>query len=203
MSLLQGTVSLKRYLALGPVPELEDLLEGLAAAAFRPFLDGTEEVRTGWVDWRNPLIVPCEREWVMQDRYALFALRMDTRKVPAVLLKAHLDLRLRALQHEKDLAFVGREARAALQDEVREELLKQVLPVPKVMEVAWDLKGGLVWTTTTSSSAQSALMELFHTSFGIELQPLAPLLLAGRVAPEIPSEVLVALAPAELSLEGA
>lgn len=203
MSLLQGTVSLKRYLALGPVPEPEDLLDGLAAAAFRPFLDGTEEVRTGWVDWRNPLIVPCEREWVMQDRYALFALRMDTRKVPAVLLKAHLDLRLRALQHEKDLAFVGREARAALQDEVREELLKQVLPVPKVMEVAWDLKGGLVWTTTTSSAAQSALMELFHTSFGIELQPLAPLLLAGRVAPEIPSDVLAALAPAELSLEGA
>ena len=38
-------------------------------------------------------------------------------------------------------------------------------------------------------------------SFGCELQPLAPLLLAGRLAPHLPVEVLMALDPLDLELE--
>ena len=200
MSLLQGGLSLRRFLALGPVPEERELLEALEANAFRPFQDGSEEERFGWVDWRNPLIAPPERDWMMQDRFALFALRIDTRRVPPILLKAHLELRLAALVKQKDLAFVGKEARVSLQDEVKSELLKKVLPTPRVVEVAWDLKGGVLWTTAASGKAQSALLQLFHKSFGIEVQPMTPLVLAGRLCPEIPAEVLMALAPLNLEL---
>ena len=58
----------------------------LGANAFRPFQDGSEEERMGWADWRNPLIVPPERDFLMQERFALFALRIDTRRVPPLLL---------------------------------------------------------------------------------------------------------------------
>lgn len=200
MSLLQGGLSLRRYLALGPVPEEKELLDALAGNAFRPFQDGSEEERTGWVDWRNPLISPPEADWMMQDRFALFGLRIDTRRVPPILLKAHLELRLAALVKEKDLAFVGKEARISLQDEVKSELLKKVLPTPRVVEVAWDLKGGVLWTTAASGKAHSALAQLFHKSFGIEVQPMSPLVLAGRLCPEIPTEVLMALTPLDLEL---
>ena len=203
MSLLQGTLSLRRFLVLGPFPAEEDLLEGLRQDQFRPFEDGVEEERVGWCDWRNPLITPPEAEWVTQERFAIFALRLDTRRVPALLLKAHVDLRLQRLMKEKDLAFIGKEARISLQDEVKVELLKKVLPTPKVVEVAWDLKGGVLWTTAGASKTQSALTGLFMKSFGCELQPLAPLLLAGRLAPHLPVEALVALDPLDLELEHA
>jgi len=203
MSLLQGTLSLRRFLVLGPVPAEDDLLEGLRHDQFRPFEDGVEEERVGWCDWRNPLITPPEDAWVSQERFAIFGLRMDTRRVPAILLKAHVDLRLQRLLKEKDLAFIGKEARISLQDEVKVELLKKVLPTPKVVEVAWDLKGGVLWTTAGSSKTQSALTGLFMKSFGCELQPLAPLLLAGRLAPHLPVEALLALDPLDLELEHA
>lgn len=166
MSLLQGNLSLKRFLVLGPVPTEVDLLDGLRQDQFRPFEDGMEEERQGWCDWRNPLITPPDETWVTQERFAVFGLRIDTRRVPSMLLKAHVDLRIQQVMKEKDLSFVGKEARVSLADEVKAELLRKVLPTPKVVEVAWDLKGGVLWTTASSSKTQSALTELFMKSFG-------------------------------------
>ena len=119
MSILQGTVSLKRFLVLSPVPDARELQAGLAQDQFRPFQDGVEEERMGWCDWRNPLITPPDEDWVGQERFAVFGLRIDSRRVPPALLKAHVDLRLQSLQKEKDLAFIGKEARVSLQDEVK------------------------------------------------------------------------------------
>ena len=200
MSMLQGTVSLKRFLVLGPVPDPAELQAGLEQDQFRPFLDGLEEERLGWCDWRNPLITPPDPDWVGQDRFAVFGLRIDTRRVPSALLKAHVDLRLQALQKEKDLAFVGKEARISLADEVKVELLRKVLPTPRVVEVAWDLKGGILWTTASSAKAQGALAGLFMKSFGCEVHPLAPLVLAGRLRPALPVDRLMALDPYDLDL---
>ena len=203
MSLLQGSLSLRRFLVLGPVPTEDDLQEGLRQDAFRPFEDGLEEERLGWCDWRNLLILPPDKDWVTQERFAIFGPRLDTRKVPTALLKAQVELKLQSLQKDKDLAFVGREARISLADEVKAELLLKVLPTPKISEVAWDLKGGMLWTTASSTKTQSALIGLFIKSFGCELQPLAPLLLAGRLLPRVSVEALMALDPFDLTLETA
>ena len=203
MSLLQGSLSLRRFLVLGPVPTEDDLQEGLRQDAFRPFEDGLEEERLGWCDWRNLLILPPDKDWVTQERFAIFGLRLDTRKVPTALLKAQVELKLQSLQKDKDLAFVGKEARISLQDEVKADLLRKVLPTPRVAEVAWDLKGGMLWTTASSTKTQSALIGLFIKSFGCELQPLAPLLLAGRLLPRVSVEALMALDPFDLTLETA
>jgi DNA recombination-dependent growth factor C len=203
MSILQGTVSLKRFLVLGPVPDEKDLQAGLEQDQFRPFQDGSEEERMGWCDWRNPLITPPDEDWVSQERFAVFGLRIDTRRVPPTLLKAHVDLRLQTLQKEKDLAFVGKEARISLKDEIKEELLRKVLPTPKVVEVAWDLKGGILWTTASSSKTQGVLSTLFIKSFGCEIHPLAPLVLSGRLCPDLSVEALMGMDPLDLELEEA
>ena len=200
MSMLQGSVSLKRFLVLGPVPDEKDLLAGLEQDQFRAFQDGLEEERAGWCDWRNPLITPPDGDWVGQDRFAVFALRIDTRRVPTTLLKAHVDLRLQSLQKEKDLAFVGKEARISLADEVKVELLRKVLPTPRVVEVAWDLKGGILWTTASSAKAQGVLTTLFIKSFGCEIHPLAPLVLSGRLCPDLSVEALMGMDPLDLEL---
>ena len=201
MSLLTGGLSLHRLLVLGPIPSTADLLEGLRQDAFRPFEDGLEEERLGWCDWRKPMAWP-DPDWVEQDRFWAFGLRIDTRKVPGELLKAQVDERLQQLAQEKDLAFIGKEARVSIADEVKADLLRQVLPTMKIAHVIWDPKGGIVFTTATSGKAQSALVGLFLKSFGCELQLLAPLALAGRVAPSISVEGLMGMDPLDLTLEG-
>ena len=47
MSLLQGTVSLFRFLVLGPWPGEEEAARNLLADRFRPFESGTEDQRVG------------------------------------------------------------------------------------------------------------------------------------------------------------
>lgn len=201
MGLLQGNLSLRRFLALGPVPEQGALVEGLSQDCFRPFEDGLEEERLGWCDWRNHMKIPADPDWVFQERFAVFGLRVDTRRVPAAALKAHIDLKIASMMAEKDLAFVGKEARISLQDEVKAELLRKIFPTPKMIEIAWDMKGGVVWTTGASSKMAGALTGLFMKSFGVELQPLVTLFIAGRIRPHIPVEGLMALDPMNIGVE--
>lgn len=200
MSLLAGSLTAARFVVLGPVPSEFDMGMHLSNDRFRPFEDGLEEERLGWCDWRNPLLTPPDPDWMIQDRFALFSLRVDTRRVPATILKAHVELRAQRIIEEKDLKGLGREARISIQDEVKAELLQKVSPTTKVYEVAWDLKGGQLWTTAASAKASGALLGLFMKTFGCELQPMAPLVLAARVAPHVPTDALLALDP--LDLEG-
>lgn len=201
MSLLAGSLTAARFLVLGPVPSHFDMGMHLSNDRFRPFEDGLEEERLGWCDWRNPLLTPPDPDWMIQDRFALFSLRVDTRRVPATILKAHVELRAQRIIEEKDLKGLGREARISIQDEVKAELLQKVSPTTKVYEVAWDLKGGQLWTTAASAKASGALLGLFMKTFGCELQPMAPLVLAARVAPHVPTDALLALDPLDLEVE--
>lgn len=200
MSLLNGSLPLRRFLVIGPHPDSADLASSLAAEQFRTFQDGLEEERLGWCDWRNPLH-PQDPHWIENgDGWATFGLRIDTRRVPAGLLKAHVDERLDQLRKEKDLAFVGKEARVSLADEVKVELLRRVLPSMAVSTLCWNLKEGTVLTDASSSKTQSALVGLFLKSFGAELQMVGPLVLAGRVDPGISVEALMALDPLNLEV---
>jgi DNA recombination-dependent growth factor C len=203
MSLLQGNLSIRRFLALGPVPTEEDLVEGLTQDRFTPFEDGLEEERVGWADWRNLQITPPDPDWILQERFAILSLRIDIRRVPTSLLKAKVELALQNLAQNEGLAFVGKQARISITDEIKAELTAKVLPTPKTFDVAWDLKAGIVWTTASSTAAQGLLIGLFIKSFGVELQPLAPLLVAGRLVPEVSIESLMALDPLDLTLEEA
>lgn len=201
MSLLAGSLTAARFLVLGPVPSENAMGLQLDADRFRPFEDGLEEERLGWCDWRNPLLTPPDPDWMIQDRFALFSLRVDTRRVPATILKAHVELRAQRIIEEKDPKGLGREARNSLQDEVKAELLQKVSPTTKVYGVAWDLKGGQLWTTAASAMASGALLGLFMKTFGCELQPMAPLVLAARVAPHVGLDALLALDPLDLEVE--
>lgn len=200
MSLLQGSISLRRFLVLGLMPNNTDLLGGLTRNAFHPFEDSLDEERIGWCDWRNLLITPPEKEWLLQEKFALFSLRFDSRKVPATLLKAEIDLRLSNMQNN-NTNIISKGARTSLKDEVKAELLLKILPVPKIVDIAWDLKQGILWTTASSAKMQSALMILFNKSFGCELKPLATLLLANQVLPGVSMESLIAMTPLDITLE--
>lgn len=195
MSLLKGGISPKRFEVLGAVPSEAQILKGLDENRFRPFEDGTEEERFGWADWRNPLITPPEPEWVQQDRFMAFALRIDTRKVSSTRLNAMVNLRLAGLMKDRDLAFVGKEARISIQDEVKLELLRKEQPKIKCIELAWDLKKGHLIACGASTKQVGVLANLFTKSFGVELQPIVPLVLAGKLVPAANPERLLGIEP--------
>jgi DNA recombination-dependent growth factor C len=190
-------------MVLGLVPTHDELLDGLQRNAFRPFEDGLEEERIGWCDWRNLLITPPDEGWLYQERFAVFGLRLDNRKVPGGLLKAHVDLKIENLQQNNNIAFLSKEARISLQHEVNAELLFKVLPTPKVLDVAWDLKGGVLLTTASSGKSQSALTSLFIKSFGCELQPMTPLSIASRLLSGVSVDSLAALTSLDFNMETA
>lgn len=182
MSITQGTITLARFLALGPVPDEPKIAHALEDAVFRPFQDGLEEERSGTCDWRN-LLLPPDRNWAFQDGKALFGIRIDTRKIPAARLKAHVELRIQNLCADRGLAFVGKEVRLSITDEVKAELLPKQSPTSKVIEVCWDLKKGLVYTSATSKRTEGYVKTFFGAAFGIDLAPLTPSTLAAQLRP--------------------
>jgi len=188
-------------MVIGSVPSRDKLLEGLRSNAFRQFESGLEEERVGWCDWRNLLITPPDENWVDQERFAIFSLRVDTRKVPGSLLKAQVDLRLESMQENSSIAFINKEMSVSIRDEVSSELLPKVLPTPKIFEVAWDMRGGVLLTTASSNKSESILTNLFVKSFGCELQPVIPILLANRLLSNISVDFLMALSPLDLTVE--
>ena len=194
MGLQSGSMTLVSFLAIGPAVGEAELAQGLKQDAFRPFEDGLEEERAGWCDWRNLDAADVNHAYPA-DGYANFGLRVDSRKVPSALLNDRVGRRIQQLMRDKDLAFVGKEARISIQDEVKAELLKKVLPTPKHYEVAWNLKAGLVLSTASSAKARGLLAGLFIKSFGVELIQEGPLMLASRLVPQVPTEALLALDP--------
>jgi hypothetical protein len=195
----KGTATFRRFLALGPVPNEEKIREALDEDQFRPFQSGSEEVRSGWCDWRNPLVVPAEEDMpLMVGDWAHMGLRIDTRKVPASTMRAHLNLRMQRLMKEKDLAFLGKDARISLQDEIKAELLPKQTPTTKLVEVAWHLKSGVVMIGSTGPSVVGEITSLLAKHFGLEMKPFSPIMLASKVAPDVSTGDLEDLEPLAL-----
>ena len=197
MSLLKGTLSFRRFLAMGPVPEEAHVLEVFEKERFRPFEDGSEEERVGFCNWQNPLLQP-DPDRSSIGKWTAVGIRVDSRKIPSKVLKAHVDLRIRSLMAERDLKMVSKEAVRDLEDQVRSELIRKQTPSMKVIEVAWDRKTGLILASASSSSAQRLLQGLLGKHFGLDVKPLLPLYLAAKVAPEYHTDRVLGLDPISL-----
>lgn len=192
----KGTATVARFEALGPVPDEDALFSVLESNQFRPFEDGYEEERMGFCDYRNPLLVPVNRgHFGPFDGWYYFGLRIDTRKIPPGILKAHVDLKIQNLMKERNLGFVGKEARVSIQDEVKAELLPKQTPTIKHVEIAYNPKGGKVWASSGGTKVSDFLVATFVTGFGLELQPVNPVMLAARLVPDIPTDEILEWEP--------
>ena len=165
MSLLSGTLGFTRFKPEDNPLARNNLLTALQDNRFRPFQDGSDRERVGWASWRNPLITDIKEEDTFFDGYAVFSLRVDTRKIPPTLLNTHLELKIARLMETKDLKFVGKEARTALKEEVIDELLPKMVPTTKTIDLAWNLKENVLCTTATSKSDISRMRTHFLSTF--------------------------------------
>jgi len=187
MGLFSGSASYTRYRVTGDVPAAVKpfALEKLQWHVFHEIDPGTlTDKSTGWVSAENMSLTKFDDMHFAKDPYMVFALRIDTRRIPPIALKAAI-LR-EELKHREQ---AGRERLSKKEkNDIREEqlqrLLKKVLPLPAVFDVCWNTTAGEVLFFSTSKKANEEFVAFFYRSFDLKLKALTPAVLAAALRPE-------------------
>lgn len=180
MGILSGSMSVSRLRVLEP-----ELHEGwrdlyrdhLNTHAFvePPQGIGREEVE-GWCRIQNLLDTEFDdfNQWLWND-WAVFALRIDKKRLPAKLVTAMLEKRCQAWAAEAGVERCPASRRSELKEALEDEMLARTLPSVKVVELAWNLTGGWVVVHNHSDAMIERVRKRFYRTFGKRLAPWSPL----------------------------
>lgn len=180
MAILSGAMTVSRLRVVEP--ELHDGWREL----FRDRLDehafveppqgiSNEEVE-GWTLVHNLLDTDFGdfNQWLYGD-FAVFALRVDKKRIPANLFKATLEKRCQAMARDLGVDKIGASRRSAIRDELEKDFLAQTLPTIRVTEASWCLSQGWVVVHSHSDSVVERFRKRFFRTFGKKLVPWSPL----------------------------
>lgn len=172
----KGSLTLRTYEVSGknPIPQPDRLLERLEKFAFSGLGSAEEGTASGWVGPEHLFDGGFTREKVLRGHYALFALRVDTRKVPGPLLQAHLALEIAAVLEAEGLERLGASRKRELKDVLRRRLLEELPPSQRAYGVFWNLKKKRLHLQSTSKTVNEAFRTLFERAFELELVPQGP-----------------------------
>ena len=179
MGILSGAMTIARFRVVGDLPGewREQYREGLNKHAFRepPTEQGKEEVE-GWVQVHNLLDTSFDdfNKWLYDD-YAIFALRVDKKRLPAKLFRATLAKRLDAWCAEREVERCPASVRSELKDALEKEWLARTLPSVSTMECAWSLSGRYLVLQSLSEAKADRFRKRFLRTFGLRLIPWSPL----------------------------
>ncbi|MBN1337274.1 MAG: recombination-associated protein RdgC [Deltaproteobacteria bacterium] len=192
MGVLSGTWTVRRYQVVGTVPDAfrDAYAEALAAHAFRPGSARRTDTE-GWVSIRDLLDTDfAVHDTWLYDHYAVFALRVDRKVVPARLVRALLAREVAAWCTEHDRPRCPRPVREEMKERIEIDLLSRSLPRVQVYEISWDLAGGWLLFHHHGEAANARFRTLFHRTFGLSLQPWTPLDLLAESAPHLVDPLL-------------
>ena len=179
MGILKGPLSGRRYRIVGDLPEgfTDEFIAALNTNQHREPQSPTHKGQSiGSCQLHNLLDVDFSdvNQW-LYNHYALFALRVDTKTVPAKLLRAHLEKR----QQAWCLANNRPKAPAAVREELREaleqEMLLKTLPRVQTMEVSWNMNDRWLFFTSDGELPNENFQKLFLRTFGLRAIPWSPL----------------------------
>lgn len=190
MGLLANTVSFRQYQVRGELPAgdpAEWAARQLGGHAFSPIDQSAEELSVGWVALDDPqdheFSTP---QMFYRPPYLTFSLRRDQRRVPATLLRYHLDqAEAQFLAAHPSFKRVPRDKREELREQVKGSLLARTLPTPGVFDAVWNLEQGVLSFTATSTQVAELFEDLFRKTFeGLRLVVLHPYARAQALLPE-------------------
>ncbi len=170
MGILANTISCCQFQVAGTLPE-GDLAawvgEQLAKNAFQDIEHTNEELSVGWVEVDD--FEACEFDVASRysrEPYLTFTLRRDRRRVPAGLLKAHLErAEAEFLAANPGLKRVPKPRREELRDAVRGSLMAKTLPTPTTFDAVWDTRRNLLTLATLNGQVIEEFEALFKTTF--------------------------------------
>lgn len=189
MPILSASLGITRYQVVG---EVEDALwrevpQRLKDNAFKDIDATTDERSFGWCNLDNMLDMDWAESPPEKGHYVCFSLRLDTRRIPPAVFKKHCMIALAqelAQAKAEGKAFISKDRRREIKDQVMLRLRARSLPIPAVFDVVWNTQSGRILLLTTNSKVKAMFEELFETSFGLELEALTPFALAAAMLGE-------------------
>lgn len=179
MPITSGRVSYCRFRVQGDAPSAVDetLVDLLHEHHFRETEIGSpDEVEAGWVTAEHLMDTVFSYDKVSYGPFALFALRLDTHKVPGEVKRAYQKMNEQAAASASETGFASkaekREAKELAARQVHEDLAAGRFRRSRSVQVAWDLSHGVVLCGNASGSVVDQLRRLFRKSFAVELVPM-------------------------------
>lgn len=179
MGIVSGAMSVARFRVVGePGSQWRDRYrDALNEHAFQepPQGLGKEEVE-GWVQVHNLLDVTFDdfNRWLYND-VALFALRVDKKRLPGKLFKATLDKRCEAWCKERGVERCPNAVKQQIKEDLEQEWLARTLPSTSVTECAWHVGQGYLLIHGLSETVADRVRKRFFRTFGLKLVPWSPL----------------------------
>ena len=175
MGFLNASSSFTRFSIVDPVPEQlwADIPDLLKKGALLDIDELPEMEAKGWTCFDDYL----DTQWVTasphKGEYLAFTLRIDTRRIPAGVIRKHVTL---ALKKEKLANLAQR--KKEIKEQVTLRLRQRFLPVPAEINVVWSIRKNEVWLASVQNKVIELFMQLFLDTFQLHLQQLTPSALA-------------------------
>jgi recombination associated protein RdgC len=179
-----GSLSFTRFEVAGTPPRgfRDKYLEAVKLRAFAPLDPEREDVESaGWCVCGRVLDLAFDHDALFYGAELALGLRVDRWRVPAAVLRAHLETEAKQLLQKKGQDKLGKTQRTELKQRVLTRLRKRSLPSMRLTDLVWNLDTGVLRFWSHSPRSIETLRELFELSFGLELVQDSPWVLSERV----------------------
>jgi DNA recombination-dependent growth factor C len=187
VGLLSGSASYIRYRVTGDIPKAVKpfALEKLQWHAFNEIDPGTlADKSIGWVSAENMSLTKFDDMHFAKDPYLVFSLRIDTRRIPPIALRAAVLREEIKVKEQSGYERLNRKHKMEIREEQTQRLMKKVLPLPAVYDVCWNTGAGEVLFFSTSRKANEDFVAFFFRSFDLKLKAKTPAALVSELRPD-------------------
>ncbi len=177
MGAFTGGLTFRQYYVTEALPEgwKDAFHQAIAQHAFKDIDPHTEEERAvGWCSPHFPLDVELEQSQYLYNEYLVLALRIDTLTVPGPLLRIYSEKESRRVMAEQKRASLNRYEKAEIKERVKLDLRRKMMASIKAIDMVWSWSSGTVRFFSTNEKVNLEFMELFESTFGLQLTPEAP-----------------------------
>ena len=146
-------------------------LDALRQHAFTPEIDADGR-RFGWVGLGDPLDTDGFELASVDARFMGFSFRLDTRKASGAVIRLQLAEAVR-----EEIASgkkVGGKRKKELKEAITAKLTAKAEFVPSIIDCVWDAEKGRLLVASASAKAIQPVLELFKTTFGMDVTPITP-----------------------------
>lgn len=182
----KGNISFRTFHVSGKAatPSKDRLLERLETFSFAGIETAEEGANHGWLAPDHLFDGDFNVAKIFRGRYALFAFRVDTRKVPGALLQAHTAIAFQAALEAEGLERLSAKQKREIKSDIKSQLLTETPPTQRAYGVFWNVKQRRVFFQNTSKSVVEAFRMLFERTFEVSIEPHVPGLTAANFARE-------------------
>ncbi len=201
MGVWSGNLSYNRYYVEGDVSgdmPRDWILERVSHMAVPTLtVEAEEELVFGWCNVENILSTEFSTERLFYNQYILFALRIDSWKLPTVLFKARLQEAEREYREETGKERLSKREKDQLKLKIRTEMKRQSLPNIATYDVCCDWNAKILRLWSMSSRINTIFLEHFEKCFpGVQLAHQSPYTMAEHLSlEETQLEVMQSLEP--------